>query len=62
MAKAGTIREARSNVVTVARQIVAEWAEKGDVASDTMNTLTGAINVLNERTAASNAARKAARE
>lgn len=59
MAKAGTVREARSNVVTAARAINAQYAEKGDVDSSLMTDLTASISLLDERTAASNAKRKA---
>lgn len=59
MAKQGTIREARSNVVKIAREVVSQ-ADSGQVHDDTIKSLGAALASLDLRTAASNASRKKA--
>jgi hypothetical protein len=61
MAKAGTIREARSNVVKIAREVVAQ-AASGQVHDDTIKSLDVALASLDLRSDAANASRKAKAE
>jgi hypothetical protein len=58
MAKSGTIREARSNVVKAGQAVVDAVAAKQDIAP-VVADLSMALDTLAERTAASNESRKA---
>lgn len=55
-----TVRAARSNVITVAKQINEQYAETGDVDSSKMVALTAALSLLDERLVASQPAKAAA--
>jgi hypothetical protein len=59
MARAGTIREARSNVVKTAR-LINEQRSTGLVSDETLSVLAEHLSELDARTAASNASRKKA--